>query len=180
MTRTRKALVTVAALAMATSIASPAAAERDSFKDDRGDLRSGYDLRSVRVKNGGDWITVKSKHRNLRRGPEGLATAYIDTVRDWRGPEFQISGAVGAAGGYGLTKVRQWHALVPPVKCSGLRFRINYRTDVVTFSVKRRCLARVYGHRVRRIRVAAMATRPDGRRDYAPRRHRLYGAVAYN
>lgn len=184
MNRTRTVLVAVASVALAASVAAPADAARDTFKDKAGDIRGGFDIHSVHVKNNGAWVKVRTKHRNLRYGqhaPGGGVSVYIDIAKRRKGPEFRFSGPVGFDGDYSIVKVRHWKPVGRMLNC-GLRFGVNYQRDVIRFAVKRRCLDRVYDQRVGKVRVAVAASqsRAHGkpRTDWAPKRHHLYPAVA--
>ncbi|MGH3359932.1 MAG: hypothetical protein ACRDO7_14115 [Nocardioidaceae bacterium] len=184
MIRTRKLLAVVASVALAASVAAPADAASDTFKDKVGDIKGGFDIHSVHVKNDGAWVKVRTKHRNLKYGmdaPGGGVSVYIDTAKSRKGPEFRFGGPVGFDGDYSIVKVRRWKAVGGPLRC-GLRFGVNYKAEVVRFAVKRRCMDRVYDHRVGKVRVAVHAaqSRAHGQPkvDWAPKRHRLYRAVA--
>jgi hypothetical protein len=186
MTHTRRLLVAVASVAaVVASGISPASAAERTFTDREGDLRGGFDIESVRVVNTGNWIKIRSHHRNLRYGgqtPGGGVSVYISTVRRRNGPEFRISGPVGFDGDYAIIRVRRWEPVGGPLRCGGLRFGVNYERDVVRFAVTRRCLDRAYDHRVGKIRVAVMAAqnRRVGsvpRIDWAPKRRTLYPGV---
>jgi hypothetical protein len=188
---TRKSRILVAAAATATSVAlagsvaAPASAAESNFTDARGDVRGGFDIRAVHVDNTGKWITVKTRHRNLRTGPTvqgGSVAVYIDTVRNRKGPEFRFAGPVGFDGDYNIVRVRHWRPVGDALTFRGQRFSVNYKRDVVRFAVTRKLLDRAYDHRVGKIRVAARSaqSRPNGdgvRTDWAPRKHRLYAAV---
>jgi hypothetical protein len=184
MRRTRRILIALAAAVVAASVVSPASAAERTFTDREGDVAGGFDIHSVRVVNTGQWIKIRTHHRNLRYGgdtPGGGVSVYIDTVRRRNGPEVRFAGPVGFDGDYALLRVRRWQTTGGPLNCN-LRFGVNYRRDVVRFGVTRRCLDRVYDHRVGRIRVAVMTAqnRPSGpvpRIDWAPRRHKLYPKV---
>lgn len=183
MTRTRKVLIALAAAAVTASVVSPASAAEETFTDRSGDVRGGFDIESVRVVNTGPWIKVRSHHRNLRYGgsQNGGVSTYISTVRRRNGPEVRISGPVGFDGDFAIVRVRHWRPFGGPLNCR-LRFGVNYQRDVVRFAVTRRCLDRVYDHRVGKIRVAVKTAqnRAGGglpRVDWAPKRRTLYAAV---
>ena len=189
MTRTRKAFIAVvASIGLAASVASPADAADATFKtatfrDKAGDLKGGFDIHAVHVKNNGAWVKVRTKHRNLKYGqqtPGGGVSVYLDIAKARKGPEFRFAGPVGFDGDYSIVKVRHWKSVGGPLAC-GLRFGVNYKTDVVRFAVKRRCMDRVYDHRVGNVRVAVQASRNrihgQPKTDWAPKRHRLYPAV---
>jgi hypothetical protein len=184
MTRSRRILIALAAAAVAASVASPASAAERTFEDQKGDVRGGFDIESVRVVNTGKWIKIRTHHRNLRYGgsQNGGVSVYIDTVRRRNGPEVRFSGPVGFDGDYSLSLVRRWRPVGDPVNCQRLRYGVNYQRDVVRFAVPRRCLDRAYDHRVGKIRVAVQTSQnrahgPVPRYDWAPKRHRLYAAV---
>jgi hypothetical protein len=184
MTRTRRILIAVASVAVAASVAAPASAAEDTFTDKEGDLRGGFDIQSVRVVNTGKWIKIRTHHRNLRYGdmaPGGGVSVYIDTARRRNGPEFRFAGPVGFDGDYAILRTRRWEPVGGPLNCN-LRFGVNYKRDVVRFAVTRRCLDRIYDHRVGKIRVAVQAAQSrvgsgDPRIDWAPKRRTLYPAV---
>lgn len=184
MSRTRKALVAAAAVAVTMSMASPAEAAKESFADKVGDTKGGFDIHSVHVKNNGAWVKVRTKHRNLRYGPQtqgGGVSVYLDIAKARKGPEFRVAGPVGFDGDYNIVKVRKWKPVGGTLGCD-LRFGVNYKRDVVRFAVKRRCMDRIYDHRVGKVRVAAVASqsRAHGQptNDWAPKRRQLYPAVA--
>lgn len=184
MKRTRMVLVGVAAAALVASGAAPAGAAKATFKDKAGDIKGGFDIHSVHVKNNGPWVKVRTKHRNLRRGQHattGGVSVYIDIAKGRKGPEFRFSGPVGFDGDFSIVKTRRnWKPVGGPLRC-GLRFGVNYKRDVVRFAVKRRCMDRVYDKRVGKVRVAVRASqnRAHGqpKNDWAPKRHKLYPAV---
>lgn len=184
---TRSALVAVASIALAASVAAPAGADTETFKDKKGDIKGGLDIHSVRVVNDGPRVTVRSTHRNLKYGPMvqgGSAAAYIDIAKGRKGPEFIIAGPVGSDGDYHISKVRRWKMVGDPLRCKGLRFRINYKRDAVRFSATRRCMDRAYDHKVGKVRVAVRASqnRAHGqpKNDWWPKRRHLSKAVAAN
>lgn len=159
MTRIRTTLVAVAGAALAASMASPATADSAVIGDKAGDLKGGFDIRSVTVDNNGGWITASSKHRNLKYGPKapgGGISLFIDTIPKRKGPEFRFGGPVGFDGDYALVKMRNWKAVGDPLNCQ-LRYGVNYKRDVVNYGVTRRCLDRAFDHRVGAIRVAIKA-----------------------
>jgi hypothetical protein len=185
MKHVRRLLVVVAAAVVAVSVMSPpaSAAER-TFTDRTGDVRGGFDVKSVRVVNTGKWIKVRTHHENLRKGPMapgGGVSVFIDTARGRHGPEFRFSGPVGFDGDFAIVKVRHWKADGDALNCN-LRFGVNYKRDVVHYAVTRRCLDRAFDHRVGKIRVAVKAAQNtasgDPRIDWAPKRRTLYPAVA--
>jgi len=181
MTHTRRLLIALAsAAALVGSLVPPAQAAERTFTDRHGEIRSGFDIHSVRVVNTGQWIKIRTHHRNIRYGMDvqgGGVSVYIDTVRRRRGPEFVISGPVGFDGDYNIVRTRNSRPFGQPLNCRGLRFGVNYKRDVVRFAVTRRCLDRAYDHRVGRIRVAAKASPSGARVDWAPKRRKLYAAV---
>jgi hypothetical protein len=184
MTRTRRLLVALAGAAVAASVVSPAGAAERTFRDREGDVRGGFDIHSVRVVNTGKWIKIRTHHRELRYGgaQNGGVSVYIDTVRRRNGPEVRFSGPVGFDGDYAIVRVRRWKPVGDALGCNGQRYGVNYRRDVVRFAVTRRCLDRVYDHRVGRIRVAVQTgqNRAGGglpRVDWAPKQRKLYRAV---
>jgi hypothetical protein len=182
MRRTRRILIALAAAVVAASVVSPASAAERTFTDRKGDVAGGFDIHSVRVVNTGRWIKIRTHHRNLRDGvTTGGVSVYIDTVRRRNGPEVRFSGPVGFDGDYSLLRTRRWQTFGGPLNCN-LRFGVNYGRDTVRFAVTRRCLDRVYDHRVGRIRVAVMSAQnraggPVPRIDWAPKRHKLYPKV---
>lgn len=185
MTRIGRSLVAMAAAVVAASVISPASAAESTFSDQRGDVRRGFDIHSVRVVNTGKWIKIRTHHRYLEYGgaQNGGVAVYIDTVRRRNGPEFWIAGPVGFDGDYNIARTRHWQPVGQPLDCRGLRFGVNYKRDVVRFAVTRRCLDRAYDHRVGKVRVAAKTAqnRAGGgapRVDWAPKRRALYPAVA--
>ncbi|MDN5851568.1 MAG: hypothetical protein L0K86_01760 [Actinomycetia bacterium] len=187
MLRLRGVLVAIASIALAASVAAPANADSATFKDKRGDLRGGFDIQSVSVDNNGRRVSVKSTHRNIRKNMfrrSGSVSAYIDIAKRRKGPEFIIAGPVGFDGDYHISKVRRWKMVGKPLRCKSLRFRVNYKRDVVRMSASRRCLDRAYDHKIGRIRVAVRASqgRPHGqpRTDWFPKRRHLSQWVRAN
>ncbi|UYM03801.1 hypothetical protein [Solicola gregarius] len=187
MVRKRSALAVIAAIALAASVSAPAGADTGVFKDKKGDIKGGLDIHSVRVDNDGPRVGVRSTHRNLKYGPKvrgGSAAAFIDIAAKRKGPEFIIAGPVGSDGDYHISKVRRWKMVGDPLACKGLRFHVNYKRDVVTFSAPRRCLDRAYDHKVGKIRAAVRASqnRAHGqpKNDWWPKRRHLSQAVAAN
>ena len=187
MVGTRTALVAVASIALAASVAAPANADTVSFKDKAGDIKGGLDIHSVKVDNDGPRVGVKTTHRNLRYGPKapgGSIAVYLDIAKKRKGPEFIIAGPVGSDGDYHISKMRKWKMVGAPLLCKGLRFRINYKRDIVRASAPRRCLDRAYDHKVGKIRAAVRASqsRKHGqpKYDWWPKRRHLSRAVAAN
>ena len=187
MVSTRSALVGIASIALAASVAAPANADTVTLKDKRGDIKGGLDIHSVRVDNDGPRVGVKTTHRNLKYGPKvrgGSIAVYIDIARKRRGPEFILGAPVGSDGDFHISKVRNWKMVGKPLRCKGLRFRANYKRDVVRFSATRRCLDRAYDKKIGKIRVAVRASqnRAHGqpRDDWWPKRRHLSRAVAAN
>jgi len=181
---TKIVMVVASAALVATGTTAPAQADQHTFKDRRGDLRSGLDVRTVKVTNNGPWIKFRSRHRNLKYGPHvrgGVVAFFIDTIPRRKGPEFKLYTPVGFHSEYYLMKTRRWKT-VPPGMGLGCRIKanINYRKDAVWFAVKRVCLANAYLRKVGRIRVSVRATqirKGPNRRDWAPKRRHFYPAV---
>ncbi|UYM03800.1 hypothetical protein [Solicola gregarius] len=184
MSVTRIALVGIAAIALAGSVAAPADADVAVVKDKRGDVSGQVDIRSVRVDNTGKWIDIRSHHRNLTYGPHapGLgASLFIDTNGKRKGPEFIIGGPVGSDGDYHLSKLRGWNHFGRSLGCK-MTYRVNYKRDVVRFAAKRPCLARAYDRPVNAIRVSVRISQenrhgPGTLTDWAPRFHRFHPPV---
>lgn len=181
MSRRAKALIVGTSLLCIGVLTPPAAADQRNFKDPANDIRSGFDLRKVRVTNSGRWIRIRTLHRNLRRGPEGGVVIYLDTqygprrhpIHD-RGPDFAFGGGVGGPAGYEVAKIQGWRGRSFPLSCRSLRAHINYRRDTVRFAVRRGCLARAWDVPVRDVRVSVVTGVNHGRNDWGPRRHRYY------
>src|SRR5690625_3997302 len=132
-------MVVASAALVATGTTAPAQADQHTFKDRRGDLRSGLDVRTVKVTNNGPWIKFRSRHRNLKYGPHvrgGVVAVFIDTIPRRKGPEFKLYTPVGFHSEYYLMKTRRWKT-VPPGMGLGCRIKanINYRKDAVWFAV---------------------------------------------
>ncbi|GAA1761235.1 hypothetical protein GCM10009795_004580 [Nocardioides hankookensis] len=93
--------------------------------------RKGY-LR-VRV-FGGDFV----------RDQTDLVRIYFDTRRGRNGPEFAVDWYMGtnpatAAGSVFFGRSTSWRSS-DEVKCKGIHRAVNYRSDVITLAVPRRCL----------------------------------------
>jgi len=185
MTRTRKLLIGLAsaAVVVAASAAAPASAADRTFTDQKDDVKGGFDIHAVRVVHTGNWIKIRTHHRNLRYGTaqSGGISVYINTVRNGGGPEFRFSGPIGFDGDYGIVRVRHWKPIGDPLSCQSQRYRVNYKRDVVAFAVTRGCLARAIDMPIRGLRVAAKTAQSQAngapRIDWAPKRHKLYPVV---
>ena len=146
-----RVLVPLSAAALLVGlVAAPASAERVAQSDpaDMGGA-SLNDIRRVTVNHTGLDVTVRVKVTDLRRrsdgGPAGL-TIRLDTRRAVHGPEYRLTTGMYAGTDYQLMKVEDGHPVGEPMTCDH-HVRLGFRTDVVTFTAARRCLATP--HRVR-------------------------------
>lgn len=151
MKRTTRVLAPAAlALLLLGLVAAPASADRVAQGDpaDMGGA-SLNDIRRVTVDHDSLEVTVRVKVVDLRRtseeGPAGL-TLRLDTRAGQRGPEYRLTTGMYSGMDYQLMQVRDGHAVGDPMTCDH-HVRLGYRTDVVTFTAARRCLATP--HRIR-------------------------------
>jgi hypothetical protein len=164
-TRTGRAIVAVAGLALAATatVAAPASAATRTFDDAAGDVAHGVDIRSVKVVNEKN-VRVVVRHDDLVRSFRSGAsmTVYFDTDRTEPGPEYGLAGALFVGGDYALlpTVGSGWklsrRAL--PLECSYVS-RIDYAADVTRIRISRGCLERPDEVRVA---VKAGGEQPDG------------------
>ena len=170
------AAVTSAIVAGAVTVVAAATANADTgrFRDRANDAPAAIDLRSVKVKNF-KRVVVRARYDNLVDGRSGGWSVYFDTNKRRVGPEFGAGGGLSRGTDWKISRMRGWQYTGNPRSCP-IEMKVNYRRDVSTFQVSRRCLDRP--GRVR-VSVVASKSRPDGsvRRDYAPRRHRFYDWV---
>ena len=147
---TRVLASAVAAGGLLAVVAAPAAADRVAQADpaDMGGA-SLNDIRRVTVNHSDLEVTVRVKVVDLRRrsegGPAGL-TIRLDTRRGQPGPEYRLTTGMYAGTDYQLMKVEDGRPVGDPMSCDH-HVRLGFRTDVVTFTAARRCLATP--HRIR-------------------------------
>jgi hypothetical protein len=144
------ASVSAALAAGVLGLASPVAAAERTFEDARGDVAHGVDLHSVKVVNEKN-VRLVIQHRNLRpsfRSGAGM-TAYLDTDRTEKGPEFAFTGGLFDGTDYALVRTDGWKLAghVTNERCS-YRMRLDYAEDVTRVRMSRACLAKPDGVRV--------------------------------
>ena len=147
-TRTGRAIVAVAGLALAATAtgAAPASAATRTFEDAVGDVAHGVDLQSVKVVNERN-VRVVVQHDDLVRSFRSGAsmTVYLDTDRGEPGPEYGLAGALFQGSDYALlpTVGDGWklsrRAL--PLECSYVS-TLDYAADVTRIRISRGCLDR--------------------------------------
>ena len=169
----RRRLVQTLVLAFAAGalVAVPAHADTGTFADRVKDLRAGADLHQVVVRNERR-LVLRFEHEDLRAGYYAGVTAYIDTTKRRRGPEYGIGGGIGGDSDWQMFRTRRWKAVGNgPLNCPS-RLQVDYRNDTSRFVIPRRCL-----DGAQRVRVSVVANDDGGDRDWAPRYHRFYDWV---
>jgi hypothetical protein len=147
-----------------------AVADTASFRDRKDDAPAAFDVWRVSVANA-KRIIVKTRYDNLRSDKPGGVNVYFDTRAGDRGPEYVAGGPVGTDGDWQVLRIENWSAAGAQYVVCGVRMRISYGRDVVTFNMSRKCLSRPG-----RIRVAVVSSgRAD--KDWAPRFHRFHSWV---
>jgi hypothetical protein len=134
-----------AALAVGVlGLAAPAVAAERTFADAKGDVAHGVDLHTVKVVNEKN-VRFVVQHRNLVRSFRSGAgmSAFIDTDRTRKGPEFIFVAGLFEGTDYTLVRANGWRQgrRVTGDSCS-YRMRLNYADDLTRVRMSRACLGR--------------------------------------
>lgn len=168
--RTRIALTTGAALAVAGLAASPAQAEYYGIDDPADASASLSDIYALQAKHGSENVLVKVRFNELVRSSAAGLSVFIDTDRAMKGPEYVLSSGLGDGTDYVLTAAEGWHGSDHRIKC-GYSARPKWGNDVFRAVISRDCFDRVGSVRV----SVKMVDEADGSHpviDWVPKRHR--------
>ena len=133
----------LAAATLAGLTATPAAAERATYRDPADVAGASLnDIRRVGVVNGPERTVVRVKVTDLRRrsqaGPAGL-TVRVDTRADRRGPEYRLTTGMYAGTDYQLLRMRHGRPVGEPLTCAH-RVDLDFARDVVVVRMGDGCL----------------------------------------
>ena len=174
--RSRTALTSGAALALAGLLAAPAHAEFYSIDDPADATASLTDIVGLEANHGTDNLLVKVRFTELMRSSAASVSVFIDTDRDVKGPELVLSSGLGDGTDYALTEADGWRGGDQRVDCD-YSARPRWGRDVFRVRISRACFDRVPSVRV----SAKMVDQADGSHpvlDWAPKRHRWSLPVA--
>jgi hypothetical protein len=127
-----------------TMLAGAAAAETVVFKDAKGDLDHGADIRRVRVVND-EQVRVKVVHDDLVRSYESGSSiaVFLDTDRKRRGPEYVFLGGTFEGADYALLPAKGWKRAGDrqvPLHGGSYIMRLNYDKDTALIRFDREVL----------------------------------------
>lgn len=174
--RTRISLTTLAALALASMIASmiaaPASADAEFYSiDDPADASASLtDIYGLEANHGGENVLVKVRFNELMRSSAAGVSVFFDTDRDVKGPEYVLSSGLGDGTDYVLTTADGWHGSDDRISCD-YSARPRWGKDVFRALISRDCFDRVGSVRV----SVKMVDQADGSHpvvDWVPKRHR--------
>lgn len=142
-TRTAAARLTAAAAVSAlavTATAGPAAADTASFRDGRGDITQGADIRKVRVVNGPERLVVKVTHRDLVRSfrSGSSISVYLDTDPAKQGPEYVFVGGTFSGADYALIRADGFEPVnrrQVPLRGGTAEMDVDYASDVARIRI---------------------------------------------
>ncbi len=123
-----------------TAFAGTALAETSVFKDARGDMSQGADIRKVRVINGEERLKINVVHRDLVRSfrSGSSISVFIDTDRTRTGPEFVFTGGTFEGADYALLKADGFKAAgnrQVPLHGGTYIMKLDYAHDVARISI---------------------------------------------
>jgi fructose-specific component phosphotransferase system IIB-like protein len=168
--RTRTALTTGAALALAALVAAPAHAEFYSIDDPADASASLTDVYGIEGNHGADNVLVKVRFDELVRSSAAGVSVFFDTDRSAKGPEYVLSSGLGDGTDYVLTAADGWRGSEDRTRCD-YAARPRWGTDVFRAVISRDCFDRASSIRV----SVKMVDEADGSHpvvDWAPKRHR--------
>jgi hypothetical protein len=168
--RTRTALTTGAALALAALVAAPAHAEFYSIDDPADASSSLTDVYGIEANHGADNVLVKVRFDELVRSSAAGVSVFFDTDRSAKGPEYVLSSGLGDGTDYVLTAADGWRGSEDRTRCD-YAARPRWGTDVFRAVISRDCFGRASSIRV----SVKMVDEADGSHpvvDWAPKRHR--------
>lgn len=150
--------------------ASPQAVAASRTFEDSAGTRGPMDIHRVTVVNE-KRLTLRVLVDDLQRRHRRSASAWIDTNRDRRGPEFFISSGLYQSD-WQIFRARNWRVVGDgPLPCP-IEQALSYKRDVIRWTTGRACLGRYRGVRV------SVETRWRKTVDYSPRRHVLHQRVS--
>jgi hypothetical protein len=128
-----------AAVLATTMIAPPAHAEYYSVVDPADDASSSLtDVHGMRVRHGGESVTVMVAFDDVRRNSAAGVSIFFDTVKSRRGPEYVLSSGLGDGTDYALTRAWRWRARGEHVDCD-YRARVKWGRDRIRAVLDRGC-----------------------------------------
>ncbi|GAA5136799.1 hypothetical protein GCM10023339_76180 [Alloalcanivorax gelatiniphagus] len=152
--------LTIIAVLAALSTGTAHAAVRD-YEDVRGEARTDMDLHSVRLTSTGRWLTVRTKHLDVRPAPRagGSIAIFIDVDRAHKGPEYAFVGGTSRGTDYALVHTDGWD-LADRIHEAELDMDVDYDRDTVRVRMAR---ASMGDPQLVRIAVRSEGPRPNGK-----------------
>ncbi len=141
----RRLAVTAAVAAVGgTLVTGVAAADTTSFRDAKGDLDHGADIRRVRVVNE-DQVRVRVVHDDLVRSYKSGSSLslFIDTDHTRKGPEFVFLGGTFQGSDYALLKAKGWKRASDeqvPLHGGSYSMTLDYAKDTALVRIDRAVL----------------------------------------
>ena len=137
--RVAAATVTLGAL----GIAAPANAETVQITDPADASASLNDVRAIRLEHAPQRVKFQIRVTDLQEfseaGPAG-ASIFFDTDRDRSGPEYAIGTGLQSGTDYQLVSVNGWGFRDADLVDCAHRLSLNYETNTVVGSIKRKCI----------------------------------------
>ena len=123
-----------------TAFAGTALADTSVFKDARGDMSQGADIRKVRVINGEERLKINVVHRDLVRSfrSGSSISVFIDTDRAQAGPEYVFVGGTFEGADYALLPADGFQAAgnrQVPLHGGTYQMKLDYVRDVARITI---------------------------------------------
>lgn len=145
MTSIRTAARRTAGVAAVTALVLPvlagtAAADEAAFRDARGDMAQGADIRKVRVINGVERLRIKVVHRDLVRSfrSGSSISVFLDTDAERKGPEYMFVGGTFEGADYALLPAAGFERSSDrqvPLRGGSYRMDLDYAEDIARITI---------------------------------------------